>query len=693
MTRLAILWHMHQPFYQDLATGEHILPWVRLHALKDYRGMVAILEEFPQIRVTFNLVPSLLVQVQAFADDRAHDRHLIVGLKDAAVLTRDERRFLVGNGFHVPYDRMIRPYPRYAELHVRRHHADAFSVDDLRDLQVWHKLVWMDPDWLATDPRLRRLLARGRGFAEDDKAELREVELELLRTVVPAYQQAAARGQVELSTSPFYHPILPLLCDTDVHFRAQPHSALPRGLAAWPAAAREQIVRAVDFHRDTFGAPPAGMWPSEGSVSDAVFSLLAESSIGWTATDEEILARSLERAVAAPQLYRPYEVGPAGKSLRCLFRDHRLSDLIGFAYQSWDAERAADDFLTQVREAGRRFSAAATATDTPVVTVVLDGENAWEHYAGGGRPFLRALYGKLGHAADVKTVTMSEAASGPADRLPRVFPGSWINGDFYIWAGHADDHRAWRQLAEAHARFDERSEFVAPDTRAIAAEELRIAEGSDWFWWYGDDHSSDQDAEFDDLYRRHLRNCYVALGLVPPDELFASNITTGGSKLTPVVFRSLDTPAIGGAGDHIGDWARAVRVPLRGSGGTMHQVSGQLIKTCRLAVDRSTLYIRLEGDGLVHHLQNAATLDLLVERPRSGRVRIYPSDRPEILTSLTSSVVVGMSFRTLGSQAGDRVQFSILLSDHCGQVLEQQPAWPVSFDQPSRHLTAVNWAV
>ena len=395
MTRLAILWHMHQPFYQDLATGEHILPWVRLHALKDYCGMVAVLEEFPDVRVTFNLVPALLVQVQAFAEDRADDRHLVVGLKAAAALTRDERRFLVGNGFHVPYDRMIRPYPRYAELHARRHHGDAFSVDDLRDLQVWHKLVWMDPDWLATDPRLRRLVALGRGFAEGDKLELREVELELLKAVVPAYQRAAARGQVELSTSPFYHPILPLLCDTDVHFRAQPHSALPRGLAAWPAAAREQIVRALNFHRDLFGVSPAGMWPSEGSVSDAVFSLLAESSISWTATDEEILARSLERAVTAPQLYRPYEVGPAGKSLRCLFRDHRLSDLIGFAYQSWDAERAADDFLTQVRDAGRRFTGDPTATDTPVVTIVLDGENAWEHYAGGGRPFLRALYAKL----------------------------------------------------------------------------------------------------------------------------------------------------------------------------------------------------------------------------------------------------------------------------------------------------------
>jgi alpha-amylase/alpha-mannosidase (GH57 family) len=692
MTRLALLWHMHQPFYEDLTTGEHVLPWVRLHAVKDYRGMVALLDEFPRVKATFNLVPSLVTQVQAFADDRARDRHLAIGLKPAAELTSDERRFLVANGFHVPYDRMIRPYPRYAELHARRYDADSFLPDELRDLQVWHKLVWMDPDWLATDARLRALIGRGRGFAEDDKAILRTVELELLNDVVPAYRRAAARGQVELSTSPFYHPILPLLCDSDVHFRAQPHSALPRHLVKWPDAARDQVARALTFHGELFGQAPKGMWPSEGSVSDAVLAILADHGLQWTATDEEILARSLERAATAVHLYRPYEIGPAGKSVRCLFRDHRLSDLIGFAYQSWDAERAADDFLTQVRDAGRRFRAEA-ADETPIVTVALDGENAWEHYADGGRPFLRALYGKLGTTTDIETVTMSEAAAAPARPLNRVFPGSWINGDFYIWAGHADDHRAWRQLAAAHALFEERSGGVSDESRRMAAEELRIAEGSDWFWWYGDDHSSDQDAEFDDLFRRHVRNCYTALGAVPPDELFASNITTGGSKLTTVSFRSFASPPIDGEVGDVGRWWSSVAVPLRGSGGTMHQVSSQLIKACRLAVDRTALYLQLEGPDLVRQLADSgAALELLVERPAPARIRLVPTT-PPVRAAVGSTVVAGVPFSALGSQAGDGVQFSILLTDVNGQVLEQQPAWPIAFQQPTRHLPAANWTV
>ena len=694
MTRLALLWHMHQPFYEDLATGEHILPWVRLHALKDYWGMVALLDEFPDVRVTFNLVPSLLVQIQAFADDRASDRHLIVGLKPAAALERDERRALVANGFHVPFDRMIRPYPRYAELHARRHHADGFALDDLRDLQVWHKLVWMDPDWLARDPRLQRLQSIGRGYTEEDKAVLRGVELELLNAVVPAYRRAVDRGQIEVSTSPFYHPILPLLCNSDVHFRAQPHSALPRGLVAWPDAARDQLVRALAFHADVFGRPPRGVWPSEGSVSDDVFALLAEHGISWTATDEEILARSLEQTATPLALYRPYAVGPAPQSLRCLFRDHRLSDLIGFVYQGWDAERAADDFVSHVREAGRRFAAGAASTETAVVSVILDGENAWEHYAGGGRPFLRALYRKLAKAGDIATVTMADAASGSARPLPRVFPGSWINGDFYIWAGHADDHRAWRQLADARKAYAAASGAAPPERRERAAEELRIAEGSDWFWWYGDDHSSDQDAEFDDLFRRHLRNVYAALHLASPDELYTSNISTGGSKLTRVALARLVTPEVDGAVGHVGEWLDAVTIPLHVAGGTMHRVSAQLVKALRVGADRSTLFLRLDGPEVVAALLGqTARLELLVERPRPLRLVVYPADRPTIASRADRVVELAIPFAELGLQVGDRLQFSLLVAEPTGQVAEQQPAWPITLERPSRHLDAIHWVV
>src|SRR5215213_2603019 len=237
MTRVALLWHMHQPYYEDLVTREHILPWVRLHGLKDYFGMVALVHEFPAIRMTFNLVPSLLVQLEAFAANRARDRYLEVGMKPAAELTGDDSGFMVLNFFHAQRQRMIDPYPRYRELLARRGSSapadvsDAvrrFSTDDLRDLQVWQKLAWLDPIYLEGDSRAKALVAKDRGFSEEDKVVLREIELELLNAVIPAYRDAAARGQVELSTSPFYHPILPLLCDTDIYLRTHPDARKPR---------------------------------------------------------------------------------------------------------------------------------------------------------------------------------------------------------------------------------------------------------------------------------------------------------------------------------------------------------------------------------------------------------------------------------------------------------------------------------
>ena len=301
MVKLALLWHMHQPYYEDLATGEHILPWVRLHAIKDYWGMVNMLEEFPGVRLTFNLVPSLLVQVQAFADDRARDRHLQIGLKSATDLQPEEVAWLIANGFHAPYDRMIAPYPRYKELHAARHARRAFDVDALRDLQVWHKLAWMDPDLLARDTRLLGLIQQGSRYSEADKAILRDVELETIRDVIPAYRRALERGQVELSTSPFYHPILPLLCDSDVHLRAHPNAERPQMRFQRPDDAAEQIRRALDYHESLFGQRPHGMWPSEGSVSDEVVRLVkaaqASSGLPQTRTSWRGRSRSVFREI------------------------------------------------------------------------------------------------------------------------------------------------------------------------------------------------------------------------------------------------------------------------------------------------------------------------------------------------------------------------------------------------------------
>jgi alpha-amylase/alpha-mannosidase (GH57 family) len=687
MVKLAILWHMHQPYYEDLATGEHILPWVRLHAIKDYWGMVALTEEFPDVRLTFNLVPSLLVQLEAFADERAHDRHLFIGLKPADLLTPEERTFLVANGFHAPVDRAIRPNRRYLELYEKGKTSSPFAPGDLRDLQVWHKLVWMDPDWLLRDERLKALVDKERNFSEDDKQRLREVELELLRAVIPAYRTAAASGRVELSTSPFYHPILPLLCDTDTHLRAHPHSTLPRHLFRYPDDAREQLTKAFELHTRVFGHRPRGVWPSEGSVSDEVVALLANEGVAWTATDEEILSRSLGRRVTADDLYRPYIAGgETPTALRLMFRDHQLSDLIGFAYQSWHAEDAVADFVGKVRDAGRRFAASNSGEDA-VIAVILDGENAWEHYQGGGRPFLRALYRALQDAPDIQTVTMTEAVDGARRRLPSIFPGSWINGDFYIWAGHRDDHRAWAQLAAARAAFDERKDLVTSDARARALEELFIAEGSDWFWWYGDDHSSDHDREFDDLFRRHVRNVYRALGQPAPDDLHVTNITTEVVTTGPLAVGVLSSPKITGRSADFTQWMTAVDVPLGGGGGTMHRVAGHLVRALKVAVDLEALYVRVDGADLVRRMTAGEIgLALLQDRPHALKVQ------PVWVTEDVATAAI--PFARLGAHRGERVRLSLLVLDSAGHVIEQHPAnQPFELNVPDAQHDAVNWIV
>jgi alpha-amylase/alpha-mannosidase (GH57 family) len=564
MTRVAILWHMHQPYYEDLVTREHILPWVRLHALKDYYGMVALLREFPDVHVTFNLVPSLLVQLEAFAEDRARDPYLELSLKPAVALTGSDVAFILDNFFHAHRQRMIEAYPRYRELLEKRGSAPPgaerpatiaarFSAEDLRDLQVWHKLAWFDPIYLATDERIRGLAAKDRGFTEDDKALLRRVEVELLNRVIPEYRDAIARGQIEVSTSPFYHPILPLLCDTDIYRRTHPASAMPKRRFQHPEDAAEQLERAAACHERLFGKRPVGLWPSEGSVSDAMVPLVAEAGFRWMATDEQILANSLGIRFARDaagnldqpeRLYAAYGVKAGGAGVSCVFRDHGLSDLIGFAYSGWNAHAAATDFVTRLVDAGRRYRE-RTGGEEAIIPIILDGENAWEHFEGGGRPFLRALYGQLQAHPELTTVTMEQACKEPRHELRGIFPGSWIDSNFYIWIGHRDDQRGWDQLAEARQALEDAAE-VAPDALAAAREEMLIAEGSDWFWWYGDDHSSDHDREFDDLFRRHLRNVYRLLGKPVPDELFVTNISTAGGvpdawpptgRLSPVLDR------------------------------------------------------------------------------------------------------------------------------------------------------------
>jgi alpha-amylase/alpha-mannosidase (GH57 family) len=642
MTRVAILWHMHQPYYEDLATREHILPWVRLHALKDYYGMVALLREFPDVRMTFNLVPSLLVQLEAFAEDRARDRFLELSLKPADDLDDRDVDFILENFFHAQRQHMIDIYPRYVELLARRGGslpsaadrraaAARFTREDLRDLQVWHKLAWIDPLYLDHDPRVRELVAKGRGFSEDDKAALRRVELELLNKVIPEYRDAAARGQIEISASPFYHPILPLLCDSDVYLRTHPDARRPRQPFRHPDDAVDQLVRASACHERLFGRRPVGLWPSEGSVSDAMVLLVAGAGFTWMATDELILARTLGATfsrdgrghVEQPErLYTAYRVQAGGAAVGCAFRDHVLSDLIGFTYSGWAAEAAADDFVARLVEAGSRYRE-RTGGGEALIPIILDGENAWEYFEGGGRPFLRALYGRLSGHAELRTLTMAEACAAPGADLPGIFPGSWIDANFYIWIGHADDQKAWSQLAEARAALD--TAVVDAAAAAQAREEVLIAEGSDWFWWYGDDHSSAHDMEFDDLFRRHLRNAYRQLKKPVPEELFLSNISTGTPAPSQTAPTALLTPTLDGEETSYFEWLGAGTLEIREVAGAMHRTDRRppTVTLVHFGFDLAHLYVRIDAaQRVVNLLADGRELSLKFVEPDGVRFSV-----------------------------------------------------------------------
>ena len=732
MTRVALLWHMHQPLYQDLLTGEHILPWVRLHALKDYWGMVALLRDFPALRLTFNLVPSMLVQLEAFARDEARDRHLEIGLKRADLLTEDERAFAVANFFHAHGPRMIAPYPRYAELLAQRDAAGSqlsarsqsahFSVDDLRDLQVWHKLAWIDPLYVAEDPKVRALITKDRGYSEDDKLVLRAVELELLTRVVPEYKAALERGQVELSTSPFYHPILPLLCDTDVYLRTHPQSRMPREPFRHPEDAVEHLARAVSYHERLFGQRPVGVWPSEGSVSDAMVPLVARSGFQWMATDEEILARTTGHGftrtgdghVEQPErLYRPYRIGPEDASVTCGFRDHRLSDLIGFSYAGWSADVAADDFVQRLVEAGQRFSA-ATGGAEGTVFVILDGENAWEHYEEQGRPFLRALYGRLQSHPALRTVTMAEACAGASERLPSVFPGSWINGDFYIWIGHPDDHRGWGQLVDARRALESPPAGLLEASMARAREEMLIAEGSDWFWWYGDDHSSEHDLEFDELFRRHVRNVYRALEKPIPEDLWVTNITTA----PPAAYIQRPTgfvrPIIDGEITNYFEWVGAGSVEQTSVAGAMHQVADRTpgIAAVEFGFDLEALYVRVDATLPVSELlAGGYGLTLRFLKPVGLRVGLETNGGPPVPvvyrklgTEKWSQVqdprlrgAVGrvaefeIPFAVLGAATGDGVAMFVTMTRGEAEMDRQPRHQAIEFDVPDHQFGSRTW--
>ena len=590
---------MHQPLYKDLVAGVYRLPWTRHHALKDYYGMVKILQDFPAIHQTFNLVPSMIVQIQEYGAGVARDPFLECAIKPAEDLTDAERDFILRYFFQANAEHLIYRYPRYGELldlwkscgmntrSARQH----FDTQAFRDLQVWSQLAWFDEEFQAHDAEVRGLIAKGRGFSRDDQTLMARKAREIVGAVVPTYKEFAARGQIEISTTPFYHPILPLICDSDIAAVSHPGITLPTRFQ-YPQDALEQLKRARQFMAQHLGAAPTGLWPSEGSVSDQALSLAAEAGFAWAASDNGVLGRTINQDPGIEQTYRSYLWQQSGRVLRMIFRDHFLSDQVGFVYSRMGAEEAASHFLDRIRENTRPLLERGADV---LVPIILDGENAWEYYDHNGRPFLRELYRRISESSDLAALTVSEALALDAPRtLDHIHPGSWIDANFDIWIGAEEDNTSWECLLAARRKFDQVGHTVSEEQRRLAYEELLIAEGSDWNWWYGPQHHSDNRVEFDELYRQHLANVYYALGVAPPEELSRPIL-----KSLPEIINQPPAhpihPVIDGEVTSYFEWMGAGRYQLDNRSGAMH--SGEpKVRDLYYGADTANLYLRIDSD-------------------------------------------------------------------------------------------------
>ncbi len=647
VVRVVILWHQHQPFYKDLITGEYRLPWVRLHGLKDYYGMVKLLDEFPEVHQTFNLVPSLIVQLLDYVAGTARDPLLELAAKPARDLTGDERRAALRYLFQANPVHLIGRYPRYQELWERfrgfgnsPERADRFfQPQDFTDLQVLSQIAWFD-EFSLDQPNISALIRRGRGYTLDDQRFVIEQERELLAQILPAHASALKRGLIEISTSPYYHPILPLLCDTNMGAVSSPGLPLPQNRFQHPEDAREQLLRGLDLHEQVFGVRPRGVWPSEGSVSEEVLAIADSLGVEWMATDEGVLGRSLGKFFSrdgqgqldrdsAGQLYTIYKYENQSTRMNLMFRDHTLSDLVGFVYSGMAAQEAAAHLIQNIKNAAQPLLDQGIDA---VVPIILDGENAWEYYPKSGREFLCRFYDGLQRTPGMEAGTVSEAIKLQTEKpcLKSIVPGSWINSDLNVWIGAPQDNRAWDYLYHARNFYGQNAARVSENQRKLAFEEILIAEGSDWNWWYGPEHHSANDLDFDELYRKHLSNIYQALGATPPDYL-AQPIIGAAVRPSFIPQTAYIHPSVSGDLVRYFEWMGAATYTGDQRSGSMHGKTF-VLDSVYAGIDERNIYGRLDFAGSAPESRFELVVNLECwpregQRPfRALRVHVYVNE-------------------------------------------------------------------
>jgi alpha-amylase/alpha-mannosidase (GH57 family) len=639
---LNLIWNLHQPFHPtDPQTGLVSRPWTRVHATKDYTGIAALLKQYPNVKATFNLTPLLVRQLDDLANG-ARDTHWELAARPANQLGEADKRFILTRFFDAP-PQAFNLYPRYKELLDKRGDGESeekiaaalqtFTEQDFRDLQVWFNLAWFDHSLLVESP-LKELVAKGRDYTEEDKPIVFGRALEVIRSVIPLYRGLQDNAQIELTAAPYANPILPLLIDSNLQRGVDLKTKLPQPSFTFPADANEQVSRGVQAYAQRFGRPPRGLLPAGGAVAENMLQPMARSGAQWMATGEDVLAKSLnlnsfERDANglvqnADALYRPYAIDTSeGRKMFVVFGDRQLSELVRNGYARNDAEAAAQGFIDRVlsiKAQLRDDNDDNDATESRLITIILDTAGVWDNYADDGAAFTDALIRKLSEAADrgeIQTMTPSEyLAKFPEQRaLDRLAPGALDGTGFGAWIGHPQQNAAWDYLRRARRFLEDYlkgNQIAEPSAIAQAYEAMLLAESSDWLRAYGSDTTSqDGDAGyFDDAFRSLLSRVYASLGAPKPDYVDVPIIQARAISETQPM-QGVITPTIDGSVD-VAEW------DVAGQTHNTRQVD-ELIGALAYGTNGKNLFFRVDAT----QDWNTIGLDRDALQPQALRVGIY----------------------------------------------------------------------
>ncbi|WP_296824214.1 glycoside hydrolase family 57 protein [Sulfurovum sp.] len=592
--QLAFLWHMHQPDYRD-TSGIMQMPWVFLHAIKDYYDMPWMLARHSGLKATFNITPPLIEQIQLYSEDIvSNDRFFTLWMKHPSELNETDRQWMIKMCKSSPYDTMVEPIKPYRKLY----HSEHLDDDALCDMEVWFLLSWCGAYLQTHNNTVKVLLASQGKFTYEQKYALLETLGDFVKTIFPYYAKLQSEGVISLSTTPLNHPILPLLIDMNNAVLAHPGTNIPEHPLSLADDAKLQILQAQALYRKTFGHDAVGFWPAEGAVDERSIALYRDAGLKWVATDEAILFKSLG-SEDYDALYHAYK----HNGMTIGFRDHKLSDLIGFTYRFWSAEHAADHFISAL-------SPIAEKGDDRTVFIILDGENAWEFYHNNAFDFFDALYAKLAKTEWCSMVGMDTIAKQESRELPHLAAGSWIHGEFNTWVGQPEKTRAWELVYMTRRDYERHKEGINEDIQKKIMQHFLAAECSDWFWWYGDDHTTEFSAEFDELFRSHLINIYLLMQIAPPYDLYVPIISDRSGEDFLLQPKFTIQPLINGKYNSFFEWVGSGVVDETKLFSTMDRERGP-VERIRFGQNENIFYCAFEGD--IEALKHCDMLKIMIE--------------------------------------------------------------------------------